>query len=123
MNRLPVVLLVEPSPIFRPFLCEWLKDALTNARILIAANGNEALELTAKEKPAYLLMNINVPDRKSIKLLHQLRQTLPEARIVATSWFESRWFLDELRSAGADGFVIKDKLRSELLPLWEIPIE
>jgi CheY-like chemotaxis protein len=120
MNTEPVFLLVEPSPILRSILNGWLETVITNPHILIAASGVEALQLAAQEVPSYILMEINLPDKTGFEILQQLRQDLPEAKIVATGWYESRWFLDRVRSAGADGFVSKDKLPSELLPLWEI---
>jgi DNA-binding NarL/FixJ family response regulator len=123
MNTVPVFLLVEPSPILRSILNGWLETVITNPHILIAASGIEALQLATQEVPSYILIEINLPDKRGLEVLHQLRQDLPEARIVATSWYESSRFLDRVRSAGADGFVSKDKLPSELLPLWDVSIE
>jgi DNA-binding NarL/FixJ family response regulator len=122
MSTAPVFLLVEPSSILRSILYRWLETVITNPHILIAASGFEALQLAAQKVPSYVLIEINLPDRKGLEVLHQLRQDLPDARIIATGWYESRWFLDSVRSAGADGFVSKDKLPSELLPLWDISI-
>jgi two-component system, NarL family, response regulator DevR len=123
MNKAPVFLLVEPSSILRPVLSRWLEDVLTSSRILIATNAEDALKLTADEKPAYVLVAINLPDRKGLELLRQLRQTLPKAKIVATSWFEIRGLLNRVLSAGADEFLLKDELRSKLFPVWGISIE
>jgi DNA-binding NarL/FixJ family response regulator len=123
MSTAPVFLLVEPSSILRSILNRWLETILTNPHILIAASAFEALQLAAQEVPSYVLIEINLPDRKGLEVLHQLRQDLPEAKIIATGWYESHWYLDSVLSAGADGFVSKDKLPSELLPLWDISIE
>jgi DNA-binding NarL/FixJ family response regulator len=123
MSRPSVFLLVEASPFLRPILSTWLEDVLSDSRILIAANGEEALGLAINEKPSYVLVAINLSERTDFELLHQLRRTLPEARIVATSWFEGRWLRDEIRWAGADGFILKHELRTELLPLWGISKE
>lgn len=120
MKTVPVFLLVEPSPILRPVLSRWLEDVLTHAHFLVATNDEEALGLAAIEEPSYVLVAINVPAQRDFELLSQLRQTLPNARIIATSWLESRWSLDRIRWTGTDGFMTKDKLRSELLPLWGI---
>jgi DNA-binding NarL/FixJ family response regulator len=123
MNKEPVFLLVEPSSILRPVLSRWLEDVLPSSRILIATNAEDALKLAADEKLAYVLVAINLPDRKELELLRQLRQTLPKAKIVATSWFETRGLLNRVLSAGADEFLLKDELRSKLFPVWGISIE
>jgi DNA-binding NarL/FixJ family response regulator len=123
MNRAPVFLLVEPSPTLRSMLCRWLENVFSNSQFLIAANGAEALRLAIENIPSYVLIELSLPDKVGIEILVQLRQALPASQIIATSWFQDRWLIDGARSAGADGFVSKDKLHKELLPLWKILTE
>jgi DNA-binding NarL/FixJ family response regulator len=123
MNRAPVFLLVEPSPIVAPALGRWLENVFSNAQIFVASNGAEALHLATENIPSYILIELSLPDKAGIEILIQLRQVLPDSRIIATSWFKGRWLIQGVRSAGADGFVSKDKLHDELLSLWKIFIE
>ena len=123
MNSAPGFLLVEPSPILASALSRWLENVFSNAQIFIASNGAEALQLATENIPSYILIELSLPDKAGIEILIQLRQALPASRIIATSWFQGRWLIDGARSAGADGFVSKDKLHDELLPLWKIFIE
>jgi DNA-binding NarL/FixJ family response regulator len=123
MNRAPVFLLIEPSPIMASVLGRWLENAFPNSQFLIASNGADALQLATENIPSYILIELSLPDKAGIEILVQLRQALPASRIIATSWFQGRWLIDGAQSAGADGFVSKDKLHEELLPLWKIFIE
>lgn len=123
MNSAPGFLLVEPSPILASALSRWLENVFSNAQILVASNGAEALQLATENIPSYILIELSLPDKGGIEILIQLRQALPDSRIIATSWFEGRWLIDGVRSAGADGFVRKDKLHDELIPLWNVFIE
>ena len=123
MNRAPIFLLVEPSPIVASALGRWLENVFSNAQIFVASNGAEALQLATENIPSYILIELSLPDKVGIEILIQLRQALPASRIIATSWFNSRWLIDGVRSAGADGFVSKDKLHDELLSLWKVFIE
>jgi DNA-binding NarL/FixJ family response regulator len=102
-------------------LSRWLEDVLDESRILVAVDAEEALRLVASDKPSYVLVAINMQDRTDIELIRQLRQLIPDSRIVATSWFENRRLLKDVMSAGADGFLTKERLYSELLPLWDVP--
>jgi DNA-binding NarL/FixJ family response regulator len=120
MTATPVILVVEPSSFVRSSLRQWLEDVLTHYRILVAATGEEALRLTARERPTHILIETYLPDSPGFEVLQQMRQSLPAARIIATHWYESRLFLKQVRSAGADGFVPKHKLHSELLQLLAI---
>ena len=123
MNIAPVFLLVEPSPILASALGRWLENAFSNAQILVASNGAEALQLATENIPSYILIELSLPDTAGIEILNQLREALPDSRIIATSWFEGRWLIEGVRFAGADGFVSKDKLGDELLSLWNVFIE
>jgi DNA-binding NarL/FixJ family response regulator len=123
MNSAPGFLLVEPSPILASALSRWLENVFSNAQILVASNGAEALQLATENIPSYILIELSLPDKVGIEILIQLRQALPDSRIIATSWFEGRWLIEGVRSAGADGFVSKDKLHDELLSLWKVFIE
>ncbi len=121
MNAAPVILLVEPSPLLRLRLHEWLENVLTDSRILIAANGLDTLWRAAQEQPSHILIEIYLPDITGFEVVRQIRQGLPTARIIATGSHESHCILDSVQSAGADGFILKDNLYNQLLPLWGLP--
>jgi two-component system chemotaxis response regulator CheY len=123
MDSAPAVLLVEPSLLLRSVLNRWLENVLAHYLILNAANGSEAIGLAVDEHPSYVLIELDLPEKTGFEVLGQLRQILPTARIVATGWYEGRWFFQRVRAAGADGFISKDKLHRELLPTWEISID
>jgi DNA-binding NarL/FixJ family response regulator len=116
-------LLVELSPIVASTLSRWLENVCSDSKVILAANGTEAIQLATENIPSYILIELSLPDKAGIEILAQLRQTLPASRIIATSWYRGRWLIDGALSAGADGFVSKDKLPKELLPLWKIFIE
>src|SRR5262245_21406673 len=121
MNAAPVILLVEPSPVFRLRLTTWLGNVLTDARILTAANGLEALNLAMQEQLTHVLIEMDLPDANSADVIWQMRQHLPNAKIIVTGWYDSRLVLEILESAGADGFILTNKLHRDLLLSWEVP--
>jgi DNA-binding NarL/FixJ family response regulator len=122
MNAAPVILLVEPSPVFRLRLYAWLKSVITNARILIAENGGDALSLTAQEQPTHVLIEMDLPDTNVTEIVQQMRRSLPTAKIIVTGWYDSRLILEILESAGADGFILTNKLHTDLLLYWEVSL-
>lgn len=123
MNATPVFLLIEPSPILQSVLHRWLQNKLNYPHIFIAKNGVEALRLVTEETPTHVLVEINLPDRTGFEILHQLHYSLPKAKIVATGWYDNSILLDRIKSTGVEGYIVKDKLASELFPLWKISIE
>jgi len=122
MNAAPVILLVEPSPVLRLRLYAWLKSVIPNARILLAANGQDALSLAAQEQATRVLVEMDLPDANSTEIIQQLRRSLPTAKIIVTGWYDSRLILEIVESAGADGFILTNKLHRDLLIVWEVPL-
>ena len=116
MTTAPVFLLVEPAPLLRFTMHEWLKDVLIDFRLLIAATGEEALRLAAQELPTHVLIDIELSDLPGMVVLERIRQALPHARIIVTYWYESRLFIEKAHCVGASGFIPKHKLHLELLP-------
>ena len=123
MSEAPVFLLVEPSPILRSSLHDWLEHEFAGYRILVAANGVEALRLAAQELPSHILIEMELPEKIGLDVLREMRQILPSSIIVATGWYESRVLLEKVQSSGANGFIRKNKLPSELILLWNVPLE
>jgi len=123
MTSTPVFLLVEPAPILRSSLHAWLDRTLSGHRILVAADGMEALRLVAQERPSHILLEMELPQNTGFVVLRQMRHFLPDAKIIATSWFDNSFLLRNLLLAGADGFVRKNKVPRELLSLWDVPLK
>ena len=123
MGNVPVFLLVEPSPILRSSLHDWLDQVFASHRVLTAANGEEALRLAKEERPSHILIEIDLPEQTGFEVVRQMRQLLPDAKIVATGWYDSQFLLKNVLSAGADGFIRKHKIPSELLPMWGVPLK
>lgn len=122
MNAAPVILLVEPSRVLRLRLQTWLENVLTDVRILIAASGLEALNLVAQDQPTHVLIEMDLPDANIAEVIGQMRQRLPTAKIIVTGWYDSRLVLEIIESAGADGFILTNKLHRDLLLYWEVPL-
>jgi DNA-binding NarL/FixJ family response regulator len=120
MTRAPLFLLVEPSPILRSSLHDWLERLFVGHRILTAANGEEALRLAKEERPSHILIEIDLPGLTDFEVVRQMRQSLPDAKIVASGWYDSQFLIENVLSAGADGFIRKHKLPGELLPFWGV---
>lgn len=119
---MPIFLIVEPSPILRSRLHDWLASVVIGARVFAVANGFDALWLAAKEQPSHILIEMYLPDITAFEVIQHIRQGLPAAKIIATSHEEGLYFLNMMLSAGADGYVLKHKLYKELLPMFEVPL-
>jgi CheY-like chemotaxis protein len=84
---------------------------LRGYRVVTAANGLEALELAARERPDLILMDLRMPQLNGLATARQLRQhVLPELQhvpIVALSAYDPSQHRNVALSAGCNEYVTK----------------
>ena len=80
-----------------------------------AENGIQALEAAKKHKPDVILLDMVMPKQDGLATIPQLREILPDARIlVLTSFAESDRVYQTIK-AGALGYLLKDSTRTQLM--------
>lgn len=100
-------------------VCEGLQLILSSdAEITVvgqAHNGLEALELIPAAQPDLVLMDLKMPVMNGILATRKIREKFPGVRVlVLTTYDDDEWLFDAIR-AGASGYLLKDRPRSELL--------
>ncbi len=72
-----------------------------------ADNGARALALVQEKRPDVLLLDLDMPGTSGLDVLPQIRQSVPEVKVlVLTGQTEDRYIMRALR-AGAHGYVLK----------------
>ncbi len=80
-----------------------------------AYNGEEALEVAAREMPDIVLMDLKMPVMNGIQATRKLRELYPDLPIlILTTYTDDEWLFDAIRS-GASGYLLKDRPRKELV--------
>jgi NarL family two-component system response regulator LiaR len=80
-----------------------------------AADGVEAVELTAKLKPDVILMDMAMPRKTGLEAIYDIKRDDPQAHIlVLTSFAEDDQVFPAIK-AGAAGYLLKDTAPRELL--------
>jgi DNA-binding NarL/FixJ family response regulator len=80
-----------------------------------ASNGLDALPQVEALKPALVITDIALPGRSGIELLACLRQQQAHVKVLVLTAHNSEEYIRAALNAGADGFVLKDASRAELL--------
>ncbi|MFQ5595270.1 MAG: response regulator [Anaerolineae bacterium] len=80
-----------------------------------AADGHETLRLARKLNPDVLLLDISMPGLSGIEVTRQVKQVLPESRVLILTVHEDDSLLREAMRAGAAGYIIKRAVESELI--------
>ena len=80
-----------------------------------AQDGRESLAQTQKVNPDVILMDITMPDTGGVEATRSIKETCPQAQILALTMHEDTAHFFQMLQAGASGYVIKGADPSELL--------
>lgn len=101
------VLIVDDHAIVRGGLAALLSTTSDLEVIGEAADGTEAVLLTAELHPDVVLMDLSMPGVDGVQATASVLAEYPDTHVlVLTSYSDQRWILDALE-AGADGYLLK----------------
>jgi len=79
-----------------------------------AENGEQAVQLAGELDPDIVVMDIGMPVMDGFAATRQLQAEHPEIKVVALSMHDDRAFLEGMKAAGAEGYVLKDAAFEDL---------
>src|ERR1700686_1656710 len=108
-------LVVEDFAPFRKFICSTLGKRPNLQVICEVSDGQEAVQKAEELKPDLILLDIGLPRLNGIAAARQIRKLAPESKIIFVSQESSPHVVQEALNSGAQGYVLKTKLGSDLL--------
>lgn len=79
-----------------------------------ARNGAEAVQLATQVKPEVILMDVTMPELDGVEACRQIREAIPDARIVMLTMHADQDVLANAIRAGASGYLVKDCSTNEI---------
>ena len=80
-----------------------------------AKDGGEALELCRRLRPDLVLMDVSMPEMDGIAATQAIKQKYPATRVIIITIHENPDYLQEALKAGANGYILKDSTKPEVL--------
>jgi DNA-binding NarL/FixJ family response regulator len=109
------ILAVDDHPVLREGLAAMIGSQEDMVLVAEAGTGKDAIALFEKHLPDITLLDLKLPDMNGIDVLHAVRQSHPDARIIVlTTYLADSQALRALK-AGAQGYLLKAGLRTDLL--------
>ena len=109
------ILLVDDHPVVRMGLRGML-DAEPDLTVIgEASSGVEGAELALRERPDIVLMDLRMPGGDGVSAIRELRDRLPEIRVLVLTTYGDDADVLAAIDAGATGYLLKDAPREELL--------
>ena len=109
------VSIVEDDAPARNILADWLHRAAGFRCAGRYGSGEAALAALPAEKPAVVLMDINLPGMSGIECVRRLKPLLPKTQFVMLTVYEDADHIFNALAAGASGYLLKRVSRGELL--------
>ena len=109
-------LIVDSNAMFLHLITLFLErhEALTVAGTIFRDDG--ILEQAQKLQPDVILFSLSLPSGSDLETIHRLHDTLPQTGIVALATLATENYRQAASDAGADEFIAKSALFSDLIP-------
>lgn len=110
------ILIADDHGLVRRGAREVLHSRLGWRVVAEAANGREAVAKAIELKPDVAVVDIGMPELNGIEATRQIRDAVPETKILVLTLNESNQVIRRALEAGANGYLLKSDL-SESLPM------
>ncbi len=107
------IMLVEDHQVVREGLRRMLEMEDDMKIVAEASNGQEALASVKTLAPEIILMDIQMPGMSGIETTRLIKETNPECKVMVLTLYSE--YLPHALESGADGYVLKDVRREELV--------
>jgi two-component system nitrate/nitrite response regulator NarL len=115
------VLLVDDNPTFLRTATFFLEQSGEMIVVGAVTDGQEALDRVHDLDPDVVLLDLVMPGMTGWQIIARLRAERPEIGIIAMSVWEIDSYREAALEAGADEFVSKAVISTELLPaIWRV---
>ena len=109
------VLLADDHPVVRSGVAQILNDERGITVVAQAADGAEAVELFARDRPDVALIDLRMPKLEGVQVVEQIRERFPDAAIVILTTYDTDDDIGRALRAGAKAFLVKDVSPEDLV--------
>lgn len=108
------ILLADDHALFRQGLRRILSERKDLEVLGEAGDGLELLSLLKKLTPEVIILDISMPRLRGMEAMREIREILPDVRILVLTMHNDADYLFQAISAGADGYLLKEDAEKDL---------
>jgi YesN/AraC family two-component response regulator len=101
------LLIADDSKAIRILLKEIIAQGNIKKKIIEADNGVDAVKLFQQYRPDLVILDIYMPKADGLQVLRVLKKLSRQSKIIVTSASENMRFIEEAKSCGIDGILVK----------------
>ncbi len=110
------ILLADDHGILRQGIVALIEQKCSGMEVVgEAEDGQTTVQLARELRPDVILMDVTMPGLNGIEATRQIKQQLPDVKILALSVHARREFVLDMLRAGATGYMLKECLIDDLV--------
>ncbi len=109
------ILIVDDNPNIRDGLRTLLSSHQSFEIVGVASDGREAVNSIDQYLPDLVLMDLSMPKMNGLAATLEIKEKRPETKILALTVHKTDEYITATLRAGADGYILKDSSRAELI--------
>jgi two-component system, NarL family, nitrate/nitrite response regulator NarL len=109
------IFLVDDHKIFVRGVASLLGTEQNFDVIGFASSGQETLNFIENNEPDLIITDIQMPGMDGIELTTKIKESYPQIKVIGLSMLDKPEIIKDLIDAGADGYLLKDIEKSELV--------
>ncbi|HXM69134.1 MAG TPA: response regulator transcription factor [Candidatus Acidoferrum sp.] len=109
------ILVVDDNRLVRSGVAHLLSSE-SGWEVFEAGDGESAIQMACQLVPDVILLDVSMPGLSGLETATRLRQQVPNVKILMLSQHDAALLLPHVLAAGAQGFVDKSRLNTDLLP-------
>ena len=109
------ILVVDDHPIVREGIAGLVGVQADMTLVAQAGNGRDAIQQFRTHRPDVTLMDLQMPEMNGLDALIAIRTEFPEAKVIVLTTYEGDVHILRALKAGAQGYLLKNTLHSDLL--------
>lgn len=110
---LPKILIVDNDSAFRLSLMKIFKK--DGYKVALSSNGDEASQLMQTEYFPLVILDLKMPGKPGLDLLHEIRRTSPNTKVIVVTVLDKKENYSKVMDAGAFAFLQKPVKRKVIL--------
>lgn len=121
MNRVRLVL-VDDSQDFLKVASRFLSRVGSLELVGLGSRAEDAIDLSERLTPDVVLLDLAMPGRGGLDVIPHLKKARPNVRVVVLTMYGAHGYRKAALAAGADGFVSKRTMTTDLLPAIQLAV-
>lgn len=113
-NKLSIVI-ADDHPVFRRGLRDIIESEPGFAVVGEAGDGEEALEMIGKLRPAIAILDVSMPKLDGLSVSRKLASEEPAVGVILVTMYREQKLFTQALEAGVKGYVLKDSAATDII--------